>query len=1074
MRKQILSSSFFTSKLDKHKLMRPLQLLVGLFAIIGLSVSAGFAQSGKIAGTVTDAETGSPLPGVNVIVEGTQQGATTNTDGYYSILNVSPGTYAVRASFVGYASQTVENVSVRIDLTTNVGFELSEATVGLEEVTVQATEPVVRPDVSANVANLSSAEVENIPVSSVQGLVGLQAGVEGGLSIRGGGRDDAAFVVDGQSMRDARTNSPFTGISYTSVKEIQVQTGGFNAEYGNVRSGLINVASKEAPRDRYIADVIMRYHPPTQKHFGPPANDRSTYYMRPYLNDEVAFAGTENGSWDKYTQRQYQQFEGWDAVADKLNKDSNPENDLTPQQAQQVFAYHHRKSVQINASDYTVDASMGGPVPGISDLLGDLRFFASFRQKQEAYVVPQIRDAYKNQFGQLKVTSDLAKGIKLRLDGMYNKETGLNGRGAGFPGMIRWDNGMVHEVARGNIRRNRKGIFADDEWPLMDITRHMVGGELTHTLSSSTFYNLRFQRKYEDYFTREGRHRDFDTVVKKVGPMELNEEPFGYTQDPVTKFTRLWMGRYSSARDSSEAAIWRGSFDITSQLNRHSQLKAGFEYIYSNYHTIHGDYEEFYVNQANPKFRWFRQPQQGAAYAQNKLEFQGLIANLGVRLDYFNASGEWYDYSLFDRAFSQKYGYDELDTQLEQRPVERKFNVSPRIGVSFPVSASSKLYFNYGHFYQMLNPNDLFVVRRVSSGAVDQVGNPSHPMPRSVAYELGYEHNLFNQFLLRLAGYYKALDDQPRRVAYTSLDHRVTYRVRQPNNYEDIRGFEITLRKNSGQWIRGFANYSFMVRKQGNFGFGHYYENPVDQQYYELNSNAHYQWKPVPEPYARASIEFLTPSGLGPSFIGEHPFGDWRLNLLGSWRAGNVFTWTGGKDRPGVRNNVRWTDRWNLDLRLSKNLATMGGEAQFFVDVSNMLNLRHMSRGTAFLGPFDFQRYMESLHLPMSAFEELDKPPYKFIPGDDAPGDYRQAGVKWVPIEIVASVETVEDPHPRPLYYEEDTQRYMTHQSGGWTVADSDQVEQVLEDKAYIDMPNHRSFTFLNPRQVVFGLRITL
>ena len=76
------------------------------------------AQTGKIVDTVTDAESGNPLPGVNVVVVGMQQGATTNAEGYYTILNVSPGTYDMRASFVEYAPQTVEGVNVNLDLTT--------------------------------------------------------------------------------------------------------------------------------------------------------------------------------------------------------------------------------------------------------------------------------------------------------------------------------------------------------------------------------------------------------------------------------------------------------------------------------------------------------------------------------------------------------------------------------------------------------------------------------------------------------------------------------------------------------------------------------------------------------------------------------------------------------------------------------------------------------------------------------------------------------------------------------------------------------------------------------------------
>ena len=145
-----------------------------------LPASAALAQSGKIAGTVTDQATGDPLPGVNVVIEGTTQGATTDVDGYYNILNVRPGTYDVRASFVGFTPQILADVRVNIDLTTNLDIQLREETVGLDEVVVAAERPVVQRDVSASVANLNAEEIENLPVTDVADVIGLQAGFERG------------------------------------------------------------------------------------------------------------------------------------------------------------------------------------------------------------------------------------------------------------------------------------------------------------------------------------------------------------------------------------------------------------------------------------------------------------------------------------------------------------------------------------------------------------------------------------------------------------------------------------------------------------------------------------------------------------------------------------------------------------------------------------------------------------------------------------------------------------------------------------------------------------------------------
>ena len=1033
------------------------------------------AQTGKIAGTVTDAATGNPLPGVNVVIVGTQMGATTNAQGNYAILNVPPGNHDVRASFVGYAPVTQQGVNVNIDLTAEVNFEMQEQTAQLEEVTIQATEPVVKRDVSANVANLSSEDIENIPVASVEEVVNLQAGIEPGLSVRGSGANEVAMLVDGMSMRSGRTNAPFTGISYTSIAEVQVQTGGFNAEYGNVRSGLINVVTKEGPRDHYTADVLFRYTPASRDYFGPYPDNESAYWMRPYLDPDVAFVGTEEGPWDQYTQDQYPEFKGWNAVAEELANDENPDNNLTPEQAQQVFEFRHRKSFEINDPDYVVDGSFGGPVPGISSYLGDLRFFGSYRQTQSAFIVPQMRDTYRDRTGRLKLTSDVASNMKLMVQGLYSKQMGINVDDAGGPGMYQGDL-PPYPWSTGNYLiadMDRDGLFANHTEVLRDVSRLMIGGDFTHTLGSNTFYEVRLQRSSTDYSAYPGRLRSHETV-ETIGGMQLDEAPFGWEPEPAHDLSGLRLGgHWGGARDSSGVAVWNGSVDLTSQLNQFLQVKTGLEYIYSLYDINHRQ-TGFFTSIAYPTYLWSRTPRQGAAYAQSKLEFQGMIANVGLRLDYFYPGGEWYQYDPYSRAFSSKFGFEEIDEVLEQTPTDRQFALSPRLGVSFPITENSKLYVNYGHFRQMLNPQDIFVVRGITTGAINMIGNPNHPMPRTIAYELGYEQNMFDMFLLRLTGYYKAFDDQSRSVRFTSLDGEVDYYKSLPNNYQDVRGAEISLRKNAGRWVRGFANFTYMAEKNGNFGFARYFQNRAEQRRFERESRAHYQTKPVPQPFARGSIEFLVPPGFGPETFGLNPLGDWRVSLLGTWRAGQAFTWTGGGGTiTGLENNVRWADYYNFDLRLTKNLDTGVGQAQFFADVTNVFNIRHLNENYGFEGSKDFQNYMNSLHLPEDAFSEVEQgAPYDYISGDDEPGDFRTPGAPFVPIEMISADEQISSPSRRALYYREGA--YYSWDGDELVEAREEYVDAVLENKQYIDMPNESYFRYLNPRHVTFGVRVSL
>ncbi|MGH2568225.1 MAG: carboxypeptidase-like regulatory domain-containing protein, partial [Bacteroidota bacterium] len=295
-------------------------LFLGLFLLLSIPL---FAQTGKITGTVRDDKTKEPLISVNVIVEGTTVGASTNLDGSFTILNVPPGMHLVRASMIGYTTATMVDVRVSINQTTTIDFELSEAIIEAQEVIVIARRPIVERDVAASRANISAREVENLPISQVSSVIGLQAGIQG-LTVRGGDPNQTAFVVNGITFRDERDNTPYTGISLLAVQDLQIQTGGFSAEYGQIRSGLVNVVTKEGSPTNYNIGAIIRYSPPTKKYFGMQPNNFDSYWIRPFLDDAVAWTGTANGAWDPWTQAQYKPFEGWNSVSQKLISNDDP------------------------------------------------------------------------------------------------------------------------------------------------------------------------------------------------------------------------------------------------------------------------------------------------------------------------------------------------------------------------------------------------------------------------------------------------------------------------------------------------------------------------------------------------------------------------------------------------------------------------------------------------------------------------------------------------------------------------------------------------------------------------------
>ncbi len=1025
--------------------MKRLPLLVGFLLYTFCAVSGYPGTTGKIAGTVTDAETGEPLPGVNVFLEGTNFGAATNSAGYYVILNVPPGTYTLKAKMIGYANVTVENVRVNIDLTTTIDLKLKAVVLAGEEVTVVAQRPVVEKDVSASQINIEARQIENIPVKNINEVISLQAGIlpagPNGVIIRGGGPDQIAFIVDGFTLRDERTNLPFSTIALSAVKDVQVQTGGFSAEYGNIRSGVVNVVTREGRRDRYSGTITVRYSPPAAKHFGPSAYDPNSYWVRPYLDDAVCWTGTDNGAWDEYTQRQYPSFEGWYAISERTLQDDDPNNDLTPWAAQQVFRWQHRRQGDIKDPDYNIDVGFGGPVPFISKKLGNLRFFYSHRAEQNMYLIPLSRKSYNDYVHQLKLTSNLTPNLKLVISALYGEVHGVNNNNVGLPGFFYSPSSVASVLSQRSFITSI--MYATDYFAPTHIYRSMISAKLVHTLSSRTFYEVSFERMRNKYFTAPNALRD-TTKIKKFGNnFWVDEAPYGYMPFPSSGIDGLRMGvGMSNSRDYSRIITNTFRLHFTSQVNPNNQVKAGVDFVYNEHHVQYGGVD-LTLPAGRPWSIWDKNPVRLGAYLQDKLEFKGLIANLGVRLDFSHAGGTWIDVDPFNRDFFSSNYTPEMDAELPKSPTRKLLYISPRLGISHPITDNSKLYFNYGHFRSMPQAERLYQVQRVTEGRVSRIGDPNNTLSKTVSYELGYEQNLFNQLLLRIAGYYKDVTNQPNWVRYVSFDSKVNYLKAEDNFYEDIRGFEISLDKRIGGWISGFVNYTYEVSSRGFFEKLRYFENPAEQREYDRLSaeNKGIFSKPVPRPYFRAQLVFSSPTDFGPELLQQHPFGGIRASFLLLWREGPYGTWTRGQDPVviGIRNNVQWPDYFNVQMRLSKDMKIGGVNLRFYLDVDNLLNTKIFSP-YAFSDGNDFRDYMDSLLWP----EEIGKPLGYTVFGNDKIGDLRPEGVAYDPLEP--------NPNNDPAIAARNRER--------------------IKKKSYIDNPNLKWLYYLNPRDIFFGIKI--
>ena len=1038
--------------MKRRGLFRP--FLVIIFAVL-VSRPAWSATTGKIAGTVIDKDTGQPLAGVNVIVEGTEMGAAADMNGQYTILHVPPGVYSIQVSMMGYTKVTLQDVRVRIDQTARADFELEMEALEGEAVTVVADRTVIKEDVATSVVAVSSEEVEVLPVSSIDGVVGMQAGIQGGLTIRGDEAAGALFLLDGVTLRDPRNNQPVSRVALSAVKEISIERGGFNAEYGQVQSGLVNVVTQEGGKHGYHGSITTKLSPPHAKYFRgdgiPDVHDPGSYWMRPYLDDDVCWTGTSNGNWNEYEINQYPSFVGWNEISRILCTDNNPDNDLTPVAAQRVYMYEVRKAQVNNEPDYEIDGGFGGPVPYLGEKLGDLRFYTSYRRDREMLLFPMTRPDYVDYDWSLQVTSDISKAMKLRITSLIGKQFTMESNWA--PGYYpRWPSEIADVAAA-----SHQSMFSDWDFCLTDIGHRSLAAKLTHTLNSKTFYEVSLEHFKRDYFTRPTAWRDTSALIEVVPGYFRDENPFGYWPETEEGLIVGSTSHASKARDNTKVSSTTFKADFTSQVNFNNLVKSGLEFVYSD---LDFDYGVIASASAGKRYdnrvQMRKFPIRAALYIQDKLETKGFTLNAGLRLDYSNSNSTWWAVDPYNSDFFSSSYTDTASFEMDD--AKAQWQISPRLGISHPITENSKLFFNYGHFKQMPQYETLFRVRRTSDRELTAIGDPNLTLAKTISYEVGYDHILFNTFLVQLAAFYKDISDQQNTTRYTSI-RGFAYQLTTSNTYEDIRGFELTLRKTAGTWWTGFANYTYQVTTGGSFGREEVYQDPSLQKKYDDATVNLYQQRPIPRPYARANLTFFTPEKLGPSVLNHHVLGGFAANILLDWQSGGWTTYN-PKNVSGIINNVRRRDWFNATLRLTKTVHLNKFRVQMLVDISNVLNTKRLWQ------TWD-QDYLISLHLP-------EDEAYDNIVGDDVIGDYRTPGVDFQPMERREFIDREQDGKEYVIYYEGSTGDYLEYsEESGWSEVDPARLDTIMDNKAYIDMPNQSTFWFLDPRQIYFGMRLS-
>jgi outer membrane receptor protein involved in Fe transport len=926
-----------------------------IFFLFVFSLYSLAGTVGKIEGKIVDAKTGKSLSYVNVIIVGTSLGVDCESDGSYYIMNVPPGEYEIQARGIGYLPLTVKGVVVEAEHSTKLNLKLfSPRDFEGKYVTREADKEIIKMDGSSRRLYSNFEEINEIPmVASLEDYFDFHSGItEFGSAGKGNSR--IVVVTDGFFLLDNRLNTSTMVPPLSAVQDVVVMKGGFDAEYGNVSSCVINVTEKEGERDSYHGSANFLYTFPHMPHYGSSIFNPLNAHIRPFVDTEDSLCWKGTSVLPEEAAEEYEPFGGWIGYAASRREVGDT---LTPEEWRDLFRYIYRTEGsdslgQIPGSygdkeGYMIDFSFGGPFPGVNIIT----FLISNARKVEPFSLPVTRENYVENKTNLKTTFRLKPGVKLNVKGLFEsiETVTRDSREIYSDGKIWAQSGDILDNVAG-----KDFMYWVDALNPYDIKRYGWGLDFSYNLSPSTYYNFKF---FFSKFTHSSipiwqltDSEDFRNTTELIyfGNISIPSElPFGYENFTGNRFyyrdllpADFIFSNFGRAQlDTSHVNTFNLKGEINSQVKRGQELKTGFE--------VNNDWIHSYLSGGIPdgtgevveEIKYRGKIRRAGLYVQDKFSGEDLYAKLGLRLDYYNPSKD-----------------------------NSKWKISPRMSMSFPIREFGKFYFNFGHFYELPETEKLLGRFNDYVDSIVYIGNPQMDIPKVVSYEIGFEKDFFDQYLFHISGYFNDYRDQIGEMDFGDGGY-ISYTTYTNNVYGEIKGFEFSLRKRYGKLFKGFLAYNLETYSYGKLGYG----------VVQMKSN----------PDFRLLLTFVTPYKWGKILKGI------SASLLYTRTGGNYFSFDPyaadpfSPIDPTYVNNLKWQDENYWDLRLSKNFSSGRIGFLFYAEVNNIFEARYITGDHCFRvdsANTDKLDYLRSLHLPMYR-EERYSADTLLIGGDDKVGE---------------------------------------------------------------------------------------
>jgi outer membrane receptor protein involved in Fe transport len=772
-----LFKSSFYFRLKKKNMWK----IIPLFLLALLLPGALYAQNvGKVSGSVTDAETGEPLIGCTVIIQETSLGASSDLDGSYYILNVPPGKYNIQASMVGYQKVTQRNIIVNSNKTTNANFILKSSAVQIQEVVVEATRPDVEREKTSTSTIIRPEDVKQLAgMRDVGDVIGLAADVTDG-HFRGGRIGEELYTLQGMGIVNPLDNSTGLLPIISAVEEVEVITSGFGAQYGNAQSGVVNISMKEGKPDKWRSHFDLNSRIPVRKYFGENVFDaNSNPYLRTLLDSSSWHSpGADDPGYGYWTSM-------GQTLASRFGRDTAVQIAV----ARALWLQSRRLLNDRSANkhiDYSQEFSTGGPVSN------NVRMFFALRNNLAWPVLPtEHPDVNRQIMGNL--VTDLGSGTSLRISGAFgqnntNEFPSMNSPTT--PGYFRW---LWDDIMSIQYRTN---------------TNTQFGVRFTQEINKNTFYEI----KLSALITRVRRGSSpFSLTIpdSMLGNIDWSK----IMAQPVVAPDGFTVGSGQDDFYDSKTQTYSLDASIQSQVTKSHLLNVG---IQSNMYVIKvNDHRN--MTSTIPLYNIYTaKPLEASLYLQDKMEFEGMIANVGLRWDLWDQnvkynSNIYAPYRVYDTTLHQ-YNYSK-DAFTAKAPTLGR--IQPRVGFSFPVSVNTVFHLNYGSFMQ--RPSFQYILNSLAQPAAgsnplkaNTLGNPTLKPQTTNSYDVGVMQGLGEGFTLDVSGYYKDVKNLIQAATFSDSLGKNSYTSYINRAYADIRGFRVMLTKRKGN-ITGSLNYQYSV-----------------------------------------------------------------------------------------------------------------------------------------------------------------------------------------------------------------------------------------------------------------------